>query len=129
MDERGIVIRNKARLVAKGNTQEEGIDYDEVFVPVERIEAMRIYRECASFKDFIVYQMDLKSEFLYRNIEEEVYVCQPPGFKGPEFPDKLYKVEKALYVLHQAPRAWYETMSTYLLDNGFKRGQTDKHCS
>ncbi|GJR56099.1 putative ribonuclease H-like domain-containing protein [Tanacetum coccineum] len=70
--------------------------------------------------------MDVKSAFLYGKIEEEVYVCQPPGFEDPEFPDKVYKVEKALYGLHQAPRAWYETLSTYLLDNGFQRGQIDK---
>ncbi|GKD86078.1 putative ribonuclease H-like domain-containing protein, partial [Tanacetum coccineum] len=98
-DERGIVIRNKARLVAQGYTQKEGIDYDE---------------------------MDVKSAFLYGKIKEEVYICQSPGFEDPEFPDKVYKVEKTLYGLHQAPRAWYETLSTYLLDNGFQRGQIDK---
>ncbi|GJV16523.1 putative ribonuclease H-like domain-containing protein [Tanacetum coccineum] len=70
--------------------------------------------------------MDVKSAFLYRKIEEEVYVCQPPGFEDPNFPDRVYKVEKALYGLHQAPRAWYETLSTYLLDNGFQRGKIDK---
>ncbi|GKC66889.1 putative ribonuclease H-like domain-containing protein [Tanacetum coccineum] len=114
-DERGIVIRNKARLVAQGYTQEEGIDYDEVFAPVARIEAIRLFLAYASFKDFMVYQMDVKSAFLYGKIEEEVYVCQPPGFEDPDFPDRVYKVEKALYGLHQAPRAWYETLSTYLL--------------
>ncbi|GJS22139.1 putative ribonuclease H-like domain-containing protein [Tanacetum coccineum] len=98
-DERGIVIKNKARLVAQGYTQEEGIDYDEVFAPVARIEAIRLFLAYASFKDFVVYQMDVKSAFLY---------------------------EKALYGLHQAPRAWYETLSTYLLDNGFQRGKIDK---
>ncbi|GJU16910.1 putative ribonuclease H-like domain-containing protein [Tanacetum coccineum] len=70
--------------------------------------------------------MDVKSAFLYGKIEEEVYVCQPPGFEDPDFPDRVYKVEKALYGLHQAPRAWYETLSTYLLDNGFQRGKIDK---
>ncbi|GJX86141.1 putative ribonuclease H-like domain-containing protein [Tanacetum coccineum] len=70
--------------------------------------------------------MDVKSAFLYGNIEEEVYVCQPLGFEDPEFPDKVYKVKKALYGLHQAPRAWYKTLSTYLLDNEFQRGQIDK---
>ncbi|GJX85058.1 putative ribonuclease H-like domain-containing protein [Tanacetum coccineum] len=125
-DERGIVIRNKARLVAQGYTQEEGIDYDEVFSLVARIEAIRLFLAYASFKDFVVYQMDVKSAFLYGKIEEEVYVCQPPGFEDPDFPDRVYKVEKALYGLHQAPRAWYETLSTYLLDNGFQRGKINK---
>ncbi|GJS37233.1 putative ribonuclease H-like domain-containing protein [Tanacetum coccineum] len=98
-DERRIMIKNKARLVAQGYTQEEEIDYD---------------------------KMDVKSAFLYGKIEEEVYVCQPPGFENPDFPNKLYKVKKELYGLHQAPRAWYETLSTYLLDNGFQIGKIDK---
>ncbi|GJX03075.1 putative ribonuclease H-like domain-containing protein [Tanacetum coccineum] len=105
-DERGIVIKNKARLVAQGYTQEEGIEYDEVFAPVARIEAIRLFLAYASFKDFVVYQMDVKSVFLYGKIEEEVYVCQPPGFEDLDFPNKVYKVEKALYGLHHAPRAW-----------------------
>ncbi|GJS58904.1 putative ribonuclease H-like domain-containing protein [Tanacetum coccineum] len=125
-DERGIVIRNKARLVAQGYTQEEGIDYDEVFALVERIEAIRLFLAHTLFKDFVVNQMDVKSAFLYGKIEEEVYVCQPPGFEDLDFPDKVYKDEKALYGLHQAPRAWYETLSTYLLDNEFQRGKIDK---
>ncbi|GJU18954.1 retrovirus-related pol polyprotein from transposon TNT 1-94 [Tanacetum coccineum] len=125
-DERGIVIRNKVRLVAQGYTQEEGIDYDEVFAPVARIEAIRLFLAYALFKDFVVYQMDVKSAFLYGKIKEEVYVCQPPGFEDPDFPDRVYKVEKALYGLHKAPRAWYETLSTYLLDNEFQRGKIDK---
>ncbi|GJR88416.1 putative ribonuclease H-like domain-containing protein [Tanacetum coccineum] len=125
-DERGIVVRNKARLVAQGYKQEEGIDYDEVFAPVARVEAIRLFLAFASFMNFPVYQMDVKSAFLYGTIEEEVYVCQPPGFVDPKFLEKVYKVEKALYGLHQAPRAWYETLSTYLLDNGFHRGQIDK---
>ncbi|GKD38426.1 copia protein, partial [Tanacetum coccineum] len=85
-DERGIVIKNKARLVAQGYTQEEGIDYDEVFAPVARIKAIRLFLAYASFKDFVVYPMDVKSAFLYGKIEEEVYVCQPPGFENPNFP-------------------------------------------
>nr|GFB44132.1 putative ribonuclease H-like domain-containing protein [Tanacetum cinerariifolium] len=104
-DERGIVIRNKARLVAQGHTQEEGIDYEEVFAPVARIEAIRLFLAYASFMGFPVYQMDVKSAFLYGTIEEEVYVCQPPGFQDPENFDNVYKVVKALYGLHQAPRA------------------------
>ncbi|GJS45767.1 putative ribonuclease H-like domain-containing protein [Tanacetum coccineum] len=128
-DKRGIVIRNKVRLVAQGYTQEEGIDHDEVFALVARIEAIRMFLAYASFKDFVVYQMDVKSAFLYGQIEEEVYVYQPPGFQDPGFSDIVYKVEKALYGLHQAPKAWYETLSTYLLDNGFQRGQIDKTLS
>nr|GEV57997.1 hypothetical protein [Tanacetum cinerariifolium] len=125
-DERGIVVKNKARLVAQGHTQEEGIDYDEVFAPVARIKAIRLFLACASFKDFVVYQIYVKSAFLYGKIEDEVYVCQPPGFEDIDFPDKVYKVEKALYGLHRETRAWYKTLSTYLMDNGFHRGQIDK---
>ncbi|GJW36940.1 putative ribonuclease H-like domain-containing protein [Tanacetum coccineum] len=125
-DERGIVIKNKARLVAQGYTQEEEIDYDEVFALVARIEAIRLFLAYASFKDFVVYQMDVKSAFLYGKIKEEVYVCQPPRFEDPNFPNRVYKLEKALYGLHQAPRAWYKTLSIYLLDNGFQRGKIDK---
>ncbi|GJY47659.1 putative ribonuclease H-like domain-containing protein [Tanacetum coccineum] len=91
-DEREIIVRNKARLVAQGYTQEEGIDYDEVFAPVARIEAIRLFLAYASFMVFIVYQMDVKSTLLYGTIKEEVYVCQPPGFEDPQFPDKVYKV-------------------------------------
>nr|GFB37171.1 hypothetical protein [Tanacetum cinerariifolium] len=105
-DERGIVIRNKARLVAQGHAQEEGIDYEEVFAAIARIEAIRLFLAYASFMGFPVYQMDVKSIFLYGTIEEEVYVYQPPGFEDPEYPDKVYKVVKAPYGLHQAPRAW-----------------------
>ncbi|GJY80317.1 putative ribonuclease H-like domain-containing protein [Tanacetum coccineum] len=115
-DERGVVVRNKARLVAQGHRQEEGIDYDEVFAPVARIEAIRIFLAFASYMGFIVYQMDVKSAFLYGKIDEEVYVSQPPGFIDPKYPKKVYKVVKALYGLHQAPRAWYATLSTFLLN-------------
>ncbi|GKD93179.1 putative ribonuclease H-like domain-containing protein [Tanacetum coccineum] len=100
-DERGIVIRNKARLVTQGHRQEECIDYEEVFAPVARINAIRLFLE-------------------------EVYVTQPPGFKDPNHPDKVYKVVKVLYGLHQALRAWYETLANYLLGNGFKRGKIDQ---
>ncbi|GJZ27202.1 putative reverse transcriptase, RNA-dependent DNA polymerase [Tanacetum coccineum] len=86
----------QTEFVIQGYTQEEGIDYDEVFAPVARIEAIRLFLAYASFKDFVVYQMDVKSAFLYGKIEEEVYVCQPPGFEDPEFPDRVYKVEKAM---------------------------------
>ncbi|GJS78690.1 ribonuclease H-like domain-containing protein [Tanacetum coccineum] len=93
-DEKEIVIRNKARLVAQGYTQEERIDYDEVFAPVARIKAIRLFLAYASFKDFVVYQMDVKSAFLFGKIEEEVYVCQPPGFEDPNFPDRVYKMSR-----------------------------------
>nr|GEX10207.1 putative ribonuclease H-like domain-containing protein [Tanacetum cinerariifolium] len=125
-DEIGIVIRNKARLVAQGHTQEEGIDYEEVFAPIARIDVIRLFLAYASFMGFMVYQMDVKSAFLYGTIEEEVYVCQPPGFEDPDHPDKVYKVVKALYGLHQDPRAWYETLATYLFENGFQRGTIDQ---
>nr|GEX00887.1 retrovirus-related Pol polyprotein from transposon TNT 1-94 [Tanacetum cinerariifolium] len=111
-DDMGILIRNKARLVAQGYIQEEGIDYDEVFGPVARIKAIRLFLAYASFKIFVVYQMDVKNAFLYGKIKEEVYVCQPPGSEDPYFPDGAYKVEKALYRLHQAPRAWFTEVKT-----------------
>nr|GFB15657.1 hypothetical protein [Tanacetum cinerariifolium] len=125
-DEKGIVVRNKARLVAQGHTQEEGIDYDEVFAPVTRIEAIRLFLAYASFMGFTVYQMDVKSAFLYGTIDEEVYMMQPPRFQDPAFLAKVYKVEKAMYGLHQAPRAWYGTLSKYLLKNGFLRDTIDQ---
>nr|GEW32657.1 hypothetical protein [Tanacetum cinerariifolium] len=125
-DERGILIRNKARLIAQGHTQEEGIENEEVFAPVARIEVIRLFSAYASFMGFMVYQMDVKSAFLYGTIEKEVYVCQPSRFEDPDHPDRVYKVVKALYSLHQAPRAWYETLANYLLENGFQRGKIDQ---
>ncbi|GKC20537.1 putative ribonuclease H-like domain-containing protein [Tanacetum coccineum] len=125
-DVRSIVVKNKARLVAQGFRPEDGLDYDEVFAPVARIEAIRLFLAFASFMGFPVYQMDVKSAFLYGTIEEEVYVYQPPGFVDPAHPNKVYKVIKALYGLHQAPRAWYETLSSFLLKNDFRRGTIDK---
>ncbi|GJS87976.1 putative ribonuclease H-like domain-containing protein [Tanacetum coccineum] len=132
-DERGIMIRNKARLVAQGHRQEEGIKYEEVFAHVARTKAIRartkairLFLAYVSFMSFLVYQMDVKSAFLYGTIEEDVYVTQPPGFKDPDHPNKVYKVVKALYGLHQAPRAWYETLANYLLGNGFKRGKINQ---
>ncbi|GJW35332.1 putative ribonuclease H-like domain-containing protein [Tanacetum coccineum] len=98
----------------------------EVFAPVARIEAIRLFLAYASFMGFLVYQMDVKSTFLYGTIKEEVYVNQPPGFKGCDHPNKVYKVVKALSGLHQAPRAWYETLANYLLGNRFKRGKIDQ---
>ncbi|GJY18906.1 putative ribonuclease H-like domain-containing protein, partial [Tanacetum coccineum] len=97
-DERGILIENKARLVAQEYTQEEGIDYDKVFAPVARIEAIRLFLAYASFKDFVVYQMDVKSAFLYGKIKEEVYDCQPPGFEDLDFPERKGKIDKTLFI-------------------------------
>ncbi|GKE07875.1 putative ribonuclease H-like domain-containing protein, partial [Tanacetum coccineum] len=113
--------------IQKGHRQEEGIDYDEVFAPVARIEAIRIFLAFASFMGFIVYQMDVNSAFLYGIIDEEVYVSQPPGFVDPQFLNKVYKVVKALYGLHQASRAWYATLSTFLVQNGYRTGTIDKN--
>nr|GEV98082.1 putative ribonuclease H-like domain-containing protein [Tanacetum cinerariifolium] len=109
-----------------GHTQEEGIDYEEVFAQVARIEAIRLFLVYASFMGFMIYQMDVKSDFLYGTIKEEMYIYQPPRFKDPDYPDKVYKVVKELYELHQAPRAWYETLANYLLENGFQRGKIDQ---
>nr|GEZ59207.1 putative ribonuclease H-like domain-containing protein [Tanacetum cinerariifolium] len=103
---KGGKITSKGKIkTAQGHTQEEGIDYKEVFAPVARIEVIQLFLAYASFMGFMVYQMDVKSAFLYGTIKEEVYVCQPSGFKDPDHPDKVYKVVKALYGLHQAPRA------------------------
>nr|GFA71473.1 putative ribonuclease H-like domain-containing protein [Tanacetum cinerariifolium] len=100
-DERGIVVRNKARLVAQGHTQEEGIDYEEVFAPVARIEAIRLFLAYASCMGFMVYQMDVKSAFLYGIIKEEVYVCQPLGFEDPDHPDKVYNASFMGFMVYQ----------------------------
>nr|GEV56911.1 putative ribonuclease H-like domain-containing protein [Tanacetum cinerariifolium] len=113
-DARGIVVRNKAKLVAQGHRQEEGIDYDEVFAPVARIEAIRLFLAFASYTGFMVYQMDVKSAFFYGEIEEEVYVTQPNGFEDPHNPKHVYRVVKALYGLHQAPRAWFMWITSSL---------------
>nr|GEW57758.1 hypothetical protein [Tanacetum cinerariifolium] len=125
-DERRVVVRNKARLVAQGQRQEKGIDYDDVFALVARIEAIRIFLAFASYMGFIVYQMDVKSAFLYGTIDEEVYVTQPHSFVDPKFLNKVYMVVKALYGLHQAPRAWYATLSTFLEKNDIIFGSTKK---
>nr|GEU60473.1 hypothetical protein [Tanacetum cinerariifolium] len=125
-DKRGIVVRNKARLVAQGHKQEEGIDYDEVFVHMARIKAIKIFLAFALYMGFIVYQMDVKSAFLYGKNDEQMYVSQPLGFIDSKFPNKFYKVIKALYGLHQAPKAWYATLSTFLVQSGYRRGLIDK---
>jgi hypothetical protein len=125
MDEDGVIIRNKARLVAQGYCQSEGIDYDETFAPVARLEAIRIFLAFAANQNFKVYQMDVKSAFLNGELEEVVYVKQPPGFVDPKHPNHVCRLNKALYGLKQAPRAWYETLTSHLLNNGFCRGAID----
>ena len=125
MNDKGEIVRNKARLVAKGYTQEEGIDFDESFAPVARLESIRMFLAFACFKNFKLFQMDVKSAFLNGFIDQEVYVDQPPGFENESYPDHVFKLSKALYGLKQAPRAWYERLSGFLIENGFKRGIVD----
>ncbi|KAK6139469.1 hypothetical protein DH2020_026783 [Rehmannia glutinosa] len=125
LDEQGNIVRNKARLVAQGYCQEEGIDYDETFAPVALLEVIRILLAYSCFKNFKLYQMDVKSAFLNGFIQEEVYVKQPPGFENFSRPNDVYKLKKALYGLKQAPRAWYDRLSSFLLQNGFTRGKVD----
>ena len=120
-DEDGIVTRNKARLVAQGFTQLEGLDYDETFSPVARLEAIRLFLAYASFINFKVYQMDVKTAFLHGELGEEVFLKQPPGFESVEFTDHVYRLDKELYGLKQAPRAWYDTLAAYLMEKGYKR--------
>ncbi|MFS7953253.1 putative RNA-directed DNA polymerase [Helianthus anomalus] len=124
-DDKGVVVRNKARLVVQGFSQQEGIDFTEVYAPVARLEAIQIFLAFASWKNFKVFQLDVKSAFLYGKVKEEVYVGQPPGFTDPIHKNKVYFLDKALYGLHQAPRAWYETLSQHLLANSFVRGKVD----
>nr|GFB05965.1 retrovirus-related Pol polyprotein from transposon TNT 1-94 [Tanacetum cinerariifolium] len=121
-DESSLVIRNKARLVAVGYSQQEGIDYDETFAPVARIEAIRFFLAYATHKDFIVFQMDVKTAFLNGILKEEVYVGQPPGFVSKQYPDHMYALDKALYGLKQAPRAWYDVLSQFLIKSSFQKG-------
>ncbi|GJZ41954.1 retrovirus-related pol polyprotein from transposon TNT 1-94 [Tanacetum coccineum] len=112
LDEYGDVLKNKARSVAKGYRQEEGIDFEESFTPVARVEAIRIFIANAASKNMIIYQMDVKTAFLNGELKEEVYVCQPEGFVDPDHPTRVYRLKKALYGLKQAPRAWYQAKPT-----------------
>ncbi|GJS21479.1 retrovirus-related pol polyprotein from transposon TNT 1-94 [Tanacetum coccineum] len=114
-----------ARLIAQGYNQQEGIDYDETFALVARLKAIRIFLAFATYMNFIVYQMDVKSAFLNGKLKEEVYVKQPPGFESNEFPNHVCKLDNALYRLKQAPRAWHETLSTFLIEHKFVRRKID----
>jgi hypothetical protein len=113
-DEHGVVTRNKARLVAKGNSQVEGLDFGETYALVARLESIRLLLAYTTYHGFKLFQMDVKSAFLYGPIKEEVYVEQPPGFEDSEYPNHVYKLSKALYGLKQAPRAWYECLRVSL---------------
>nr|GEW14684.1 retrovirus-related Pol polyprotein from transposon TNT 1-94 [Tanacetum cinerariifolium] len=125
LDEYGDVLKNKAWLVAKGYRQEEGIDFEESFAPVARIEAIRIFIANAVSRNMTVYQMDVKTTFLNGELKEEVYASQPKGFVDLDHSTHVYRLKKALYGLKQAPRAWYDTLSRFLLDNNFSKGAVD----
>jgi hypothetical protein len=116
--EKGEVVRNKSRLVAQGFSQKEGIDYEETFAPVARLEAIRILLAFSMAKGFMLHRMDVKSAFLNGLLEEEVYVRQPPGFESEKYPHQVYKLRKALYGLKQAPRAWYGRLRGFLFEVG-----------
>nr|GEX29779.1 retrovirus-related Pol polyprotein from transposon TNT 1-94 [Tanacetum cinerariifolium] len=124
-DEDQTMIRKKARLVANGYAQEEGIDFEESFAPVARLEAVRIFIAYAAHKSFPIYQMDVKMAFLNGPLKEEVYVAQPEGFVDPDHLEKFYRLRKALYGLKQAPRAWYNELSKFLTSKGFTKGTID----
>ncbi|GJV39904.1 retrovirus-related pol polyprotein from transposon TNT 1-94 [Tanacetum coccineum] len=125
LDEYGDVLKNKARLVAKGYCQEEGIDFEESFAPVARIEAIRIFIANAASKNMVIYQIDVKTAFLNEDLQEEVFVSQPEGFEDPEHPTHVYHLKKALYGFKQAPRAWYDTLSKFLIATKFFKGAVD----
>nr|GEZ48975.1 retrovirus-related Pol polyprotein from transposon TNT 1-94 [Tanacetum cinerariifolium] len=124
-DEENTIIRNKTHLVVRGYQQEEGIDFEESFAPVARMEAIKIFLAYAAHKGFTVYQMDVKTAFLHGSLKEDVYVCQPECFIDADHPSHVYKLKKALYGLKQASRAWYDELSTFLLQNGFSKGIID----
>nr|GEZ43190.1 retrovirus-related Pol polyprotein from transposon TNT 1-94 [Tanacetum cinerariifolium] len=125
LDELGGILKNKARLVAWGYRQEEGIDFEESFAPVARLEAIWIFLAYAAHKNMVVYQMDVKTAFLNGNLREEVYVSQPDGFVDQDNPNHMYKLKKALYGLKQAPRAWYDTLLSFLISQDFSKGSVD----
>nr|GFC23071.1 copia protein [Tanacetum cinerariifolium] len=120
-NESSLVIRNKGRLVAVGYSQQEGIDYDETFASVARIKAIRLFLAYATHKDFTVFQMDVKTTFLNGILKKEVYVGQRPGFVSKQYPDHVYALDKAPYGLKQAPQAWYDVLSQFLIERDFQK--------
>ncbi|GJX01324.1 retrovirus-related pol polyprotein from transposon TNT 1-94 [Tanacetum coccineum] len=118
-------LENKSRLVARGYRQEKGIDFEESFAPVARLEAIRIFLAFAAHMNMVVYQMDVKTAFLNGNLWEEVYVSQPDRFVDKDKPNHVYKLKKALYGLKQAPRAWYDMLSSFLISQDFSKGSVD----
>ncbi|GJZ59629.1 retrovirus-related pol polyprotein from transposon TNT 1-94 [Tanacetum coccineum] len=124
-----IVIRNKARLVAKGYNQQEGIDFEESFAPVARLEDVRLFITYVAHKSFLVYQMDVKTTFLNGPLKEEVYVNQPDRFIDPHHPDKVYRLKKALYGLKQAPRAWEDILFVQIYVDDIIFGSTNPKLS
>ncbi|GKF38847.1 retrovirus-related pol polyprotein from transposon TNT 1-94, partial [Tanacetum coccineum] len=124
-DAKNIVVQNKTRLVAKEYRREEGIDFEESFDPVARLEVVRMFIAYVAHKNITIFQMDVKTAFLNGPLKEEVYVSQPEGFIDLEFPDHVYRLKKALYGLKQAPRAWYNKLSSFLIQHGFTKGIID----
>jgi hypothetical protein len=124
-DENGVIVRNKARLMAQGYTQVEGLDFDEIFAPVARLEAILILLAYDTSHHMKLYQMDVKSAFLNGKINELVYVEQPPGFEDSKKPNHVYKFSKALYGIKQAPRVSYERLQNFLVSKGFKIEKLD----
>ncbi|GKD68275.1 retrovirus-related pol polyprotein from transposon TNT 1-94 [Tanacetum coccineum] len=125
LDELGGILKNKARLVARGYRQEEGIDFEESFAPVARLESIRIFLAFVAHINMVVYQMDVKTAFLNGNLQEEVYASQPDGFVDKDNPNHVYKLKTALYGLKQAPHAWYDMLSSFLISQDFSKGSVD----
>ena len=121
MNDKGEIVRNKARLVVKGYTQEKGIDFDESFPPIVRLESIRMVLTSACFKNFKLFQMDVKSVFLNDFIDQEIYVDQPPDFENEIYPNHVFKFSKILYRLKQVPTVWYKHLSGFFITNGFKK--------
>jgi hypothetical protein len=124
-DENGVIVRNKTRLVSQGYTQIKGLDFDETFAPVARLEAIWILLAYATSHNIKLYQMDVNSVFLNGKINELVYVEQPLSFEDSKKPNAVYKLSKALYGLKQAPHTWYERLQDFLVSKKFKIGKVD----